>query len=127
MDFCRQFIVVILVLYVVGDVGHFLNSVWTGTCNNHGTVSQNSGLLFPAADAWISIAAKAASKAAKHFSKKAAKKGKKVGGSEHTKNKRPSTKGKHQKGQARKQKDQARSEGKKQKGAPDGSKKRRKR
>lgn len=128
MDFCRQFIVVILVLCVVGDIGHFLNSIWTGTCsNNHGPVSQNSGLLIPAADAWVSIAAKAASKAAKHFSKKAAKKGKKVGGSEHTKNKRPSTKGKHQKGQARKQKDQARSEGKKQKGAPDGSKKRRKR
>lgn len=57
MDFCRQFIVVILVLCVVGDIGHFLNSVWTGTCNNHGTVSQNSGLLIPAADAWVSIAA----------------------------------------------------------------------
>lgn len=74
---------------VLLEAGHFVNSVWTGTCsNNHGTVSQNSGLLIPAADAWLSITAKAASKAAKHFSKKAAKKGKKVGGSEHTKNKR---------------------------------------
>lgn len=120
MDFCRQFIVVILFLCVVCDIGHtyscILNCVWTGTCSNHGTVSKNSGIQIPGADAWVSIAAKVRPK-----QPNISKKGKKVGGSEHTKNKRPSTKGNNQKGQARKQKDQARSKGKKQKGAPDGS------
>lgn len=84
---------------VLLEAGHFVNSVWTGTCsNNHGTVSQNSGLLIPAADAWLSITAKAASKAAKHFSKNQQRKARKLEGVN-----TPKTKGKHQKGQARKQ------------------------
>uniref|UniRef100_A0A7M5U8M0 Cnidarian restricted protein n=1 Tax=Clytia hemisphaerica TaxID=252671 RepID=A0A7M5U8M0_9CNID len=64
---------------------------------------------------------------AKQLAKRAGKQGAilaaKSGGAEHTKGKRKSTEGKHEKGQARKNKDQGRANGKKQKGAKDGSKK----
>jgi hypothetical protein len=109
----QQAIVLVLALAVVGDIGSFINSVWTG----NELVSHNAGLLLPGADAVIGVVARIAARAwARNRARKTA--------SEHTKGKRPSTKGKHEKGQSRKKKDQERAGNKRQKGGKDGSKKR---
>lgn len=117
MRFHHQFVTLILVLAVFGDVGNFINSVWTG----QELISTNSALILPGAEAVWGHVAKAV---VRGVAKSMTKKGKKNGGSEHTKNQRPSTKGKHEKGQSRQQNDQNRASGKKQKGGKDGSKKR---
>lgn len=118
MRFHQQAIFLVLCLAVVGDIGSFFNSMWTGS----ELVSHNAGLLIPGADAvWGAVARAAARAISRSLSKS-----KKKGGAEHTKGKRPSTKGKHEKGQSRKQRDQERASDKKQKGGKDGSKKSRK-
>lgn len=116
MRFQHQVVILILLFAVFGDVGNFLNSVWTG----QEMIPQNSARLMPGAEAVLGHVVKAVGGVIKSM----AKKGKKTGGSEHTKNKRPSNKQKHQKGQSRMKKDQQRASGKKQKGAKDGNKKR---
>ena len=47
MQFHRQMIFLVLCLAVVGDIGSFFNSMWTGS----ELVSHNAGLLIPGADA----------------------------------------------------------------------------
>lgn len=108
MRFHEQVVVLVFVLSVVGDIGSFINTAWSG----NELSSQNSALLIPGADAFAKLLVNILKNAAK---KKRPKKPK--GGSEHTKNKRPSTKGKHEKGQARKEKEQKKANEKKQKEA----------
>jgi hypothetical protein len=116
----QQVIVLVFVLAVVGDIGSFINSAWTGSK----LVSHNGNLLLPGTDAVVGIVAKAAAKALSKVAKTCTRKIAKKAASEHTKNKRPSTKKKHEKGQSRKKKDQERATNKRQKGGKDKSKKR---
>lgn len=53
MRFHHQFVTLILVLAVFGDVGNFINSVWTG----QELISTNSALILPGAEAvWGHVA-----------------------------------------------------------------------
>lgn len=82
MKFHEQVVVLVFVLSVVGDIGSFINTAWSG----NELSSQNSAMLIPGADAFAKLLVNIFKNAAK---KKRPQKPK--GGSEHTKNKRPRT------------------------------------
>ena len=53
MQFHKQMVFLVLCLAVVGDIGSFFNSMWTGSK----LVSHNAGLLIPGADGFAPLAA----------------------------------------------------------------------
>ena len=52
MQFQRQMVFLVLCLAVVGDIGSFFNSMWTGS----ELVSHNAGLLIPGANGLAPLA-----------------------------------------------------------------------
>ncbi|KAK6185278.1 hypothetical protein SNE40_007546 [Patella caerulea] len=106
MKVYQAMFVSLVAISVIGDVGHFFQTL---SASPGSELSRNSFSLISGADAWVGLAARAIGRAVKSAAG-------------HTKNKRPSNKGKHEKGDARRQRDQNRSDG--QKGGKGGSKKR---
>lgn len=112
MKFHERVIVLVLVFAVVGDIGYFINTAWSG----NELATHNSGLMLPGADGFSALVGRFAlsfARAFRAFARSGGRRGRTSrtrSSSEHTKNKRKSTKDKHEKGQARKQRDQNRAD-----------------
>ena len=70
MQFHKQMVFLVLCLAVVGDIGSFFNSIWTGS----ELVSHNAGLLIPGANGFLPALVMGIAKLLRRFSVREAKK-----------------------------------------------------